>query len=608
VKKNSLFGILGLIILVIITLLFGIFNFKKQFVDILLPEIKKFAKKETGQELNCSKVSISFSNILQLKPAIKIEQISLGETLKTEEIILVIYLKSLFNNEVKIKKILVKNLTLVLEENEKREIKIKNINLKKPKKKKKPNPFLEKIKKLSIDDILVTNSSVKFYPYKSKEAINLFNLDFKIKNLKLDKNQSIIGFYDLSSNIFGQESKLKSSGEFGPFDFKKKIYPIKGNEAVTIYLKELPQEIKKQFFTGDIILGSNSFINQKADINGDLNSSIKGIGLININNVYLGKNPEYRLNLNSSLDHNFVFIPAKAILDLGLQTKSFKIKIKNQDFGDLNLKAQYSTNLHNQFMRFNVTGSFTGLEIKDALNCFTKYRNILSGKFAINSFQLNSQGFNPNELFANLNGKAVVTIQNGSLYILKSLTRYQNLIDHLFTNTEDFTQKLSGEFIDLKTNVIIANKMMNLKDILINVATVKVKADGFIKEQGIIDFNAELFIEKIKTSIPLILSGSIDKPKIKPDLSKLAKNKTNDLIESFLELGIKSLNKSKSSTENNPTPPEPAQTQTTSPSVAQPELTKEEKQKQLINSFLKLGIETLNKKQTTNGQTTSPGI
>ncbi len=608
-KKNYLIALLVLSVLVIFgTLVYSFLNFKKQFERYILPEIKKFAKKETGQELIFKDVIISFSNLLQLKPSIKIKEISLGETLKTDEIILVIYLKSLFNNELKIKKILAKNMIIVLEENEKREIKIKNINFKKPKTKK-PNQFLEKIKKLSIDEIVINNSSLSFYPYKAKDAINLFNTNFKIKNLKLDANKSLIGFYGLNSNIFGQKSTIKSNGEFGPFDFKQKYYPLNGVEEITIYLEELPKDIKKQIFTSDIVLGSNSYINQNAKLSGNLNTVLKGNGLININNVYLGKNPEYRLNLNTTLDHAFSFNPTKAILDLTIKTRTFKVKIKKQDFGDLILNVKYSTNLHNQFTEFNVVGSFTGLEIKDALNCFTKYRNILSGKFAINTFQLNSRGFNPNELFTNLNGKAVVTIQKGSLYILKSLTRYQNLIDQLFTNTEDFTQKLSGEFIDLKTNIVIKNKMMHLSDILINVPSVKIKADGFIKEQGIIDFYAELFIDKIKTSIPLILSGTIEKPKIKPDLAKIGATKTSDLLESIFELGIKSLNRKKTGKEAIPEVQD-SQPSQASPITSTPELTKEEKQKQIIKSFLKLGIETLNKTKSTsiNGQTISPSI
>jgi len=97
----------------------------------------------------------------------------------------------------------------------------------------------------------------------------------------------LIGFYQLNSNIFGQKSKISSQGDFGPFNFKQKNYPIKGTEEFTIFLEELPTEIKKQIFTGDLILNSNSNINQKANLNGDLNSGIKGQGLININNLYL---------------------------------------------------------------------------------------------------------------------------------------------------------------------------------------------------------------------------------------------------------------------------------------------------------------------------------
>jgi AsmA-like C-terminal region len=605
VKKNWIIASIILSLSVIFGFfIFSFLNIKNHFVKFVLPEIKKVVKKETGLELNCADVKLSFSKLVQFTPALKITQISLGNTLKTKELVLVINLRSLFDKEIRIKKILIKELDLVLEENEKREIKLRNFEIKKSKKKK-PIPFIEQIKKITIEEIFVTNSSINFHPYKSKEPINLTGIELKVKNIKLDESKSLIGSYDFKSKIFGKKSQIKSVGEFGPFDIKQKKYPVQGNEEFVIYLKELPNEIKKQILTPDLIVSESSSIEQQAVINGDLNSAINGSGNININNIQLGKNPEYRLDLKSTLAHSFTFYPSKADLLLNLKSKLFKLKIKNQDFGDLILKANYTTNLHNQFSSFNISGSFTGLEIKDALNCFTRYRNILSGKFAINSFQLSSQGRNPDELFGNLKGKAVVSIQKGSLYILKSLTRYQNLIDQLFTNAENFTQKISGEFIDLKTNITIANKAMHLSDIVINVSSVKIEADGFIKEQGVIEFYANLLIDKIKTSIPLIISGTIDKPSIKPDLSKLTTTKTTDLVQGFLELGLKSLNKKNTKTAETP--------QTTNPANPASEitntqgLTKEQKQQQMIQSLMKLGIDAINKSNTTsNGQVSTP--
>jgi hypothetical protein len=605
VKRNWIFATLVLsLTLSFVFFIYSFLNIKNHFVKFVLPEIKKIVAKETGMELNIADVSLSFKKLIQLSPAIKIKQIQLGETLQIKELILVINLKSLINKEIKIKKILIKELKVLLEENEKREIKIKNLEMKKSKSKE-SNHLLEKINKFTIEEILITDSSVSFYAYKTKDPINLTDIELKIKDIKLHENKSLIGFYDFKSKIFGQKSRIRAHGEFGPLDLNLKKYPLKGKEEIVVYIKELPNEMKKQILTPDVIVSDSSNIEQNAYVNGDFNSNINGTGNIVINNILLGKNPEYRLGLNTTLEHSFIFYPSKADLNLNLKSKLLKLKLKNQDFGDLFIKANFITNLHNQYSKFIVSGTFTGLEIKEALNCFTRYRNILSGKFAINSFQLNSQGRNPDELFSNLNGKAVISIQNGSLYILKSLTRYQNLIDQLFINKENFTQKLSGEFIDLKTNITIANKVMHLSDIVINIASLRINAEGFIKEQGIIDFYANLFVEKLKTSIPLIISGTIDKPNIKPDLIKITNEKSTDLIKGFLELGIKSINK------KIPTgvEPVPATANQANGNLSTPSLTKEQKQQIMIKSLINLGIDAINQtntKSTGNGNLSSP--
>jgi hypothetical protein len=575
---------------------------------LVLPEIQKTVKKETGLDLKFQKVSISFTEIFQLSPAIKIKKISIEDALDIDEVLVVIKLKSLIDKEIKITKIIIQKLYLVLEENDKREIKIKNLQIKSPKKLKKQNWF-NSINKLSIDEITLKNSTINFYPLNQKEAIVLENLNFKLSDLNFHRNKSQTGSYELNTNLFSKRSYINSKGKFGPFDIEKKSYPVMGQEEAVIYLSDIPSSIKKQIFNKDIILVTNSKIKQSAQIKGDINSQINGAGNIEINNINLGANPEFRLNLDSIIYHDFSFYPLKGILEATLQSKSFKILYKKQNFGELNFKAKLSNNLHNQYSSYRVSGSFNGLEIRDALNCFTEYRNILSGTFAINSFDISSFGSNPEALSKNTHGKAFITIKNGSLYILKSLTRYQNIIDQIFTNAEDFTQKISGEFIDLKTNIEISGKTMHLTDIVINVAPVKIYADGFIKDQGVIDFQADLFIDKIKTSVPLILSGSIEKPKIKPDLKKLSTNKTNELVDSILELGIKSLTRKKSSA--TPAPTNKTSTneiQETNQAEQNPNITKEEKRKAMVNSLIMLGIQAVNeasKQKSANGETLS---
>jgi len=612
-KKNfKFFALVFGCFLIISTFIFLSFNnIKNQFIKFVLPKIQKTIKEESGLDLRFEKVSISFTKFLQLSPAIKIQKISIEDALNIDEIIVVINLKSLIDKEIKIKKIIIEKLLLTLEENEKREIKIKNIKIKSTKKDQKQNLF-KSIKKLSIDEISIKNSTINFYPLNLKEAIVLNNLNLTLSDIDFQKNKSKTGSYEFSSNLFSNKSYLKSQGKFGPFDIDKKLYPIIGQEEAVIYLVDIPSSIKKQIFTKDIILAPSSKVKQSAQIKGDLNTSINGSGDIEISNISLGANPEFRLNLNSIIYHDFSFYLIQGILEANLKSKTFKIQNKNQNFGELNFKARLSNNLHNQFSSYRVTGSFNGLEIKDALNCFTKYRNVLSGTFAINSFDISSSGANPEALSNNTKGKAYITIKKGSLYILKSLTRYQNLIDQIFTNAEDFTQKISGEFIDLKTNIEINGKDMHLTDIVINVAPVKIYSEGFIKDKGIIDFTAELFIDKIKTSVPLILSGSIEKPKIKPDLKKLSVNKTNELVDSILELGIRSLTKKKAQTpDSNPAQPSSqntSSTQETIPTDPNPNLSKEEKRKAMINSLIMLGIQAVNeasKQKTSNGETLS---
>jgi hypothetical protein len=534
------------------------------------------------------------------------KSIDLGESIKIDELIVVLNLKCLIDKEIKIKKILIKKLNLILEENSKREIKVKNLKTK-TKKKKEKNLLVDYIKKFSIDELIVEDSSLDFYPYKIKNAVKLSNIKFKLMDINIDKNLSKKGKFEFYSNIFSKNSFIKSKGELGPIDLASKLLPINGQEEITIVLSELPADIQKQFSKQEIVIQKNSQLNQSASFTGDLNKVINGNGIIKISNIYLGKNPEFRFNINSSINHSFSLNPNQGLLEARVNSNSFKIQNQKQNFGELKFNANIFNNLHNNYLRYSVNGSFSGLEIRDALNCFTKYRNILSGNFAINNFQLSSSGSNPNELASNLKGKALVTIKKGSLYILKSLTRYQNLIDQIFTNAEDFTQKISGEFIDLTTNVEITNKQMYLSNIIINVAPVKINADGYIKELGVVDFKAELFIDKVKTSVPLIIYGTIDKPKIKPDLKKISTTKTNELVDSIIELGIKALTKKKAKS----SAPMPAETQsvtsTNSNQETQPTLSKEERRTLMINKLVNLGIQTINEasqkqNKTTNGE------
>jgi hypothetical protein len=583
------------LLILVFGLFIGLLEIKKNFSNFVLPKIKNIIKKETGQNLNFESVNISFSKLARLSPAITVKKISIGQSLTIDEIILIINLKSLIHKNIQLKKIIINKLFVTLEENEKREVKLKNLKFKEVKNKK-INIF-DIINNLSIDEFIIQKSSVDFFPYKTKNAINLNNINLKLLDLNFNKNKSQTSNYDFFCNLFESRSFIKSQGKIGPIDFEKQNYPINGNEELVIYLQEIPNQIKKQSFPKELLLEKNSSIKQSSVLSGNLLSTINGRGNIEIDKIYLALNSQEKLLIKSNIYHSFDLTPARGVLNLNLNTNSFLLKIKDKTFGDLKFKAQVSNNFHNQFSQFYAVGSFNGLEIRDLLNSFFRYKNLLSGTFSINNFEVSSSGYSPAELSKNFKAQSMITIKNGSLYILKSLTRYQNLIDQIFANMENFTEKISGEFIDLKSQIIVANQEMHLKDILINVAPIKIYADGYIKKLATIEFKADLLINKSKTKIPLILSGTLEKPKIKPDFKSLAVNKTDDLVNSLIELGLNSLNK-KNKNKNEPEKSIENIEQKTiinskNGTMMESQPSKAERNKALINSLIKVGLEAI---------------
>lgn len=599
---KKIFSVIAIVIAAVALLLTILtFYFQTKIKNQIIPQTKEYIKKNSKLDIDFGSARLSLSKLLQFQPALKISKIRIEDAVYIEEATLEFYLKALIKREVKIKEIIIENLLLKLEEDARKQVSLKGVKLPAPEKptKTKSEISFELIEKLSIDQIQIKDSSLEFLPHKAQTPLLLTNINAKLYDLNIGDQDQGTGKYNFSASLFNSNrSLIKAKGEIGPLDFKLSRIPINGHQSLNLFLEDIPLETRKKTLGELVIVENKSKIEQRADFTGDLSSSIRGNGQVTLNKLVIGKNKKHAININSSLPHSYLYKIPSAVISINSSDAEIKITSQDGQTGILNFNLNLASNMQNQYSNVEITGSLDGLEMREMLNCFTPYQDLISGKFRIDGFRFATQGSDAATLSKNLNGSAKLLIEDGSLYILNSLTRYQDMLGQIFSNADEFTQKLSGKFIKLTTDLNINNQNIYLSNILIDTPKVKITAGGVIDKDKNLDFYSQLSVERLKTPIPILIKGTVEKPRIKPDIKQLGKTQTNNLVDTLLELGLQSLGK-KTTAPTPPTSTETSSSQTSSPngnttdtSGTSSEITKQQT-KELVNTFLNLGLQTL---------------
>lgn len=507
-------------------------------------------------DIDFKSIRFSFSRLLKLEPALKIEGLRIGDAVYVDKAMIELYLKALFEKKFDIKQILFEKVSIKLTENAKKEISLKGIEFPQASPAAKNNNSTnsstaavdvkpEEIAALFISDVhlqelKIKDSNLEFYAYGSPKPIIINDIDLSISDLAYGENQKLTSNIYLSADLFhSSRSKLNASGKLGPFPADFSYIPVSGTQNLELYISDIPQEIARTAFGEFLQQVSGSYIKQKAELSGDLLDAVNGRGEMELKKITLGTDSANTLVATSIIPVEF-WLRLKNNPSLKMESENAKVDIASKDsrVGLLEFDTFINMSLDTGYVQGSSHGSLSGLELEEALNCFSEQKDTIAGVFAINDYYLYFQGKDAEDINKSLKGTAKLEVTNGSLLIMKNLKKFDDIAAIFINNFADVREKLSGEFLLMKSDIKIADENLYTNNISLNSPKVKLYGSGVVKKGEYLVHDFKIDVGSLK-GLPVSVRGTIEKPSINPNFKALKQQKTDALVDSILEIGKK---------------------------------------------------------------------
>ncbi len=544
---------LAVIILVIFcaAIFAAYFTFETRIKNQIIPRTLTFIKEQTNLTVSFKEFKFSFAKLLQFEPTIKIEGLNIENSIYVDKILIELYLKPLLKKKFEVKQIVIEKLELSLQENARHEVSLKGINVqqiakviaenqKKSKKKNTTDPAL--VTDFQLNKLLVKNSSLNYYAYNARKPIRISPIEIELADLGYGANDQLISKLKFNAKLFdSKSSQITGSGTMGPLPVDLSHIPLSGNETLTVFINDIPEADRKLILGELVINDSKTQLIQKSQFTGDLLSTIRGSGDAEIKSLILGKSRDHYITANSTIPLSYALRLNKDP-NLKLESRGAILNLSGTDAmkGKLNFDTFISYDLDTAFMQGSSHGRLSGLEIQETLNCFTEFRNLLSGIFEITNYDLYFQGANAKQINKSLKANGAIEIRDGSLYILKSITQYKDLAGIFIKNGDKLAEKIGGQFIILRSDLNFKDADLYTDNIELQTNLVKIGGSGVVKATQDLIYDVFIHVSGLK-QIPIKIRGTIKKPEIYPDIKALGQQQTQQLVNTALGLGLGAL-------------------------------------------------------------------
>lgn len=556
-NMKKFFISLVIILAIILSVLgIGYYVFENHLKSQIVPEIKKIIREQTKLDIDFSEFHFSFRKLLQFEPSIRIRDLRVEDGLTAERIYAQLYIKPLLKKKFEVKELLIENANIKLVENVNKIVSIKGIDMETIIKETELKKKLDKVKRdrgerveealvtdLILKKVKVKNSSLEYLAYGQTKPIRLSSITMDLKDFKYNAD-GIISKFEFDSRLFDNtSSKLYLKGDLGPFPEDLTSLPIKAVQSLKIIVSDIPAKILQDTFGGMLKLRSNPEIEETALLSGNVFGNLTGDGKVKLKNFEIGASDEHTLTANSELPVKFKLrVNSAPNLKLEIKGASLDLKDKDSNKGQILADNYFDIDINTGTVQGSSQGSITGLELEEALSTFVNAEDIISGKFELKDYQIFFKGKDANEIGKSLKGSGKITINDGSLYILKSITKYKDIAKSLITNGDQITEKLAGNFLELTSDVEISNRNLYTNNIKLEASeNISLLGSGVLKKGVYLVYDVDLKLPKL-ASIPINIRGTLEKPSIYPDMKNISAKQGQEILNDTLQYGLNILN------------------------------------------------------------------
>jgi len=494
-----------------------------------------------GVPVSIAMIEIDLSQWFRLRPAVALRDIAIGNPPGFHEKNLIaaktisarVLLLPLFHKRVEVQSIAVESPRISVETNAKG---VTNIEaLLKKLSSNSGSPSSSSNTSISIADFSVTSGELN----SKAENVSLHEINLQVRGFSLDRASEI----SMSAKYAtGSVSGFKLDGHAGPF--KPDSLPVDARLSLTIAPNEIPPTLRREQFGVMLATpGAKARAGLEATIKGDAYQSFSGPAKITLSNIMIGGHNDRLLPLSGDAPAQFKATNLMSTPQFDLNIPKAKLQL-----GKGHWDGSADMRMHGKVIAGSTQGAIRNIDIDEFLSSFTDSSGRVYGLLAIPSSTLQFSGHNAAETLNSLKGTAKVTVTQGRLGSMDLLST----LEHAFGSMEE-TAGASGNtnFSTLSANVNIAERKMHVSDLLLDGPALRVTGSGVIGFDETINFSlvahvsggtlgkvlytGPLHLPNMNADVPLTVTGTVQAPRVRPQVGKLAKQTVNQTVRGVVD-------------------------------------------------------------------------
>jgi uncharacterized protein involved in outer membrane biogenesis len=471
------------------------------------------------------------------------EGFSAGNMVEAEEVSAEVSLLSLFSDRVEVHSVVLRRAQLNLETNVEGS---SNISALLPSSAQAPSEPLAAPTELAVHGLYLEDGTVRYTGSADDYPLTVEGIGLELTDFAPDTSCR----FALRGRLFGGEHcRIQFAGNVGPFS--DTTIPAKGELQLEISPAEVPAEIGKKYFGTLLGAPGESRVDLSANVEGDLFAALNGKGELGFVEFQVGPDEQNRLPLGG-----------RAPLELTAQRLLGDPAIHLTAAGAaLQLgRGQWQGNVEFHFARSMLKGYLNGairdVDMNQLMSAFTDARDKLFGTAQIPDLQITFAGGDSEQLLNSLSGRGTITIEDGRIAVV-------DIFNSVLTQAQ---KMLSGEvaaagetpFVRFFSRWQIGNRRLQMSDIALESGPSAVSGEGFVTFDQALNFDLRTTITGPvavnlggkpnsqgvpAAQVPVKVSGTLQAPKVRPDLKQAAKEQVKERVTDLLD----SLFKKKSS-------------------------------------------------------------
>lgn len=392
---------------------------------------------------------------------------------------------------------------------------------------------------LQLDSFLLEDGTV-FYSDASENGVDLHidEISVDLSNVGSGRQADL----DLSARLFeGDDSGLSFTGLAGPFSAQSA--PAEGELDFRLNPGEVPDTLRRELF-GSVLAapGDSGLIHLTASVAGDLFSSLAGDGVLELDDLLLGQDAESRISVAGEVPLSVNVSNPLTKPGVDLSAKGAELRFADGSWnGDVRLRYDAGV------IRGSSHGTVSDFAIEQVLQAFTTSGESAFGRAEVSKYNLAFAGRDAGSIRNSMQGDADLVLREGRIGIFNLAQTIEKHWNKVFNGDE--AEAGETEFAEFATSLIIEDQKVRFPEFALDGSGMKATGNGFLGFDKTLDFDIDTWLpvkdggptallsltgDQQAMQIPVKVTGSVDSPKARPNIGKVAKQQVTKQATSAL--------------------------------------------------------------------------